>query len=332
MLLISGSFIIAFIVTFALLPFWIRYAKAHGVVGKDMNKPSGVMVAEAGGMVVTGAIVIGLLYLAGVLGFYSKNWRAVTVIFGAIGTVVLVGVIGIVDDFRGWKVGLKQWQKPLLTIPAALPFLLVNLPRTSIDIPFLGIKNVGLVLPLLFVPMSVVGASNAFNMLAGYNGLEAGMGMIILGTFSFLSYLNGQTVAVVFSLIGFFALGGFLIFNWYPARVFPGDTLTYPMGAFIAIAALLGRVEKFALVLFIPYFLDFILTMRKKMKVEAFGKVNPDGSLDQPYDGIYDSAHLVISVLQRVKKKVYERDVVIAILGFELVLGVACIAIALATR
>ena len=59
-------------------------------------------------------------------------------------------------------------------------------------------------------------------------------------------------------------------------------------------------------------------------KVEAFAKVNEDGSLEQPYDKIYDLTHLAIAVLKRLKTKVYERDVVIFIFGIELFLvGVA---------
>ncbi|MDP2841599.1 MAG: hypothetical protein Q8O17_04910 [Candidatus Methanoperedens sp.] len=41
--------------------------------------------------------------------------------------------------------------------------------------PFLGTLDIGLLYPLLIIPIGMIGASNAFNMLAGYNGLEAGM-------------------------------------------------------------------------------------------------------------------------------------------------------------
>jgi UDP-N-acetylglucosamine--dolichyl-phosphate N-acetylglucosaminephosphotransferase len=50
--------------------------------------------------------------------------------------------------------------------------------------------------------------------------------------------------------------------------------------------------------------------MRKRLRVEAFAKVNDDGSLEQPYDKLYDITHLAIAVLRNIKSKVYERDVV----------------------
>ncbi len=47
------------------------------------------------------------------------------------------------------------------------------------------------------------------------------------------------------------ALLAFLWFNWYPAKVFPGDTLTYSVGALVACIAILGDMEKIAVILFI---------------------------------------------------------------------------------
>jgi len=55
--------------------------------------------------------------------------------------------------------------------------------------------------------------------------------------------------------------------------------MTYSVGALIAIVAILGNIEKFALFLFIPYFLEFILKARGKFKKESFAEVQEDGSL-----------------------------------------------------
>jgi len=318
------AYVISFGMTFFLMPSWIRHAIKIKLVGRDMHKTETQMIPEAGGVIVLTAITVSLLYYAGIQAFFLHHEHSLSVIFGSIASLLLVGGIGFMDDFGGWKRGLKQWQKPLLTLPAAIPFLMVNLHRTTMDFPFIGVKDIGLLFPLLFIPVAIVGASNAFNMLAGYNGLEAGMGMIILGTLSILSYFNGEYLAVVFCLIGFFALFAFITFNWYPSKIFPGDTMTYPIGAFIAICAILGMVEKFALILFIPYYLDFLLPLRKRMKVEAFAKINSDGSFETPYDSIYDSTHLVIFVLKKFKNRVDEKDVVLTILGFEFLLAIFC--------
>jgi UDP-N-acetylglucosamine--dolichyl-phosphate N-acetylglucosaminephosphotransferase len=164
-------------------------------------------------------------------------------------------------------------------------------------------------------------------MLAGYNGLEAGMGAIILGTMGLIAWRTGSGWVAMLAISAFFALLAFLVYNWYPAKVFPGDTLTYSIGALIACVAILGNMEKIAIVLFIPYFLDFLLPLRKKLHVEAFAKVNRDNSLEMPYRGIYDMTHLGIFVVGKVKSKVFERDVVVSILALEVILAVLTIVV-----
>ena len=79
-------------------------------------------------------------------------------------------------------------------------------------------------------------------------------------------------------------------------------------------------MERIAIILFVPYFITFILKARSRFKAESFATVNKDGSLDMPYNGIYDLTHFAIFMLKRMKMMVYERDVVIFILGIELVI------------
>jgi UDP-N-acetylglucosamine--dolichyl-phosphate N-acetylglucosaminephosphotransferase len=161
-------------------------------------------------------------------------------------------------------------------------------------------------------------------MVAGYNGLEAGMGVLILSTMSYFAYRSGNQNAMILALCMVGALLAFLYFNWYPAKVFPGDTMTYSVGALAACVAILGDMEMIALILFLPYAIDFFLQIRSRFKSEAFAKVNEDGSLDKPGNGIYHMTHLALSVLKRVKGRVYERDVVLFLYGIELlVIGCA---------
>lgn len=320
-LLVAGSFIIAFLVTYLSVPVWQAFTHRTGLVGKDMNKLGEVKVSEMGGATVLAGFLAGSFYYLGLESFGFKAGVNTAAAFALLATVLIAALIGMVDDLLGWKLGLKQWQKPLLTIPAAIPIILVNAGRSAVDIPFFGYVDWGLVYPLILVPLGVVGAANAFNMLAGYNGLEAGMGVIILGTLGSIAWFKGEVWVGVVALIAAAALLAFLRYNWFPARLFPGDTLTYSIGALIGGVAIMGRLEKIGLLLFIPYFLDFLLPMRRRLKVEAFARVSEDGSLDPPYDQCYDLTHGAIFVLKRVKKKVYERDVVCLLLGVELILA-----------
>jgi UDP-N-acetylglucosamine--dolichyl-phosphate N-acetylglucosaminephosphotransferase len=188
--------------------------------------------------------------------------------------------------------------------------------------------DLGLLYPLLIVPLGVIGATNGFNLLAGYNGLEAGMGLVIFAVFGFTGLFVGKLWIAFIAFIVYACLLAFLAFNWYPAKVFPGNSFTYAVGALIATLAILGNMERIALWLFIPYFLEILLYLRARVvdrmgDVQAFAKVNNDGSLELPYKHIYDTTHLAIWILKRVKEKVYERDVVLFLIAVEALFAIS---------
>jgi UDP-N-acetylglucosamine--dolichyl-phosphate N-acetylglucosaminephosphotransferase len=322
-LLILLSFPISFSITYWLTYKWIRVAMKANIVGKDLNKMGMPTIPEMGGVPVIGGVLGGLLYYVALNTFFLNQMRYNIYVLGAMATALMISIIGILDDTLGWKIGLSKIQKPLLTIPAAIPIMVINAGVTSISLPIVGYVNLGPLYPILLVPVGIVGASNAFNMLAGYNGLECGMGIIILLAISTTCYLTGSSWVAVMGGVLISALMAFLIFNWYPAKIFPGNAFTYLVGAMIAVLAIFGNVEKLALILFIPYYLDFLLPLRKRMNVEAYAKVNPDGSLDLPYEGIYDVTHIFIKIIKGVKGKVYEKDVVIGILVTEALISLA---------
>lgn len=315
-----APFAVSFFATYVLIPIWIRAALRIKLTGKDMNKYDRPDVAEMGGIVVNAGFLLGVLVYIGLSTFYFHQSLNLIYILAVISTCLIIMIVGMLDDILGWKIGLTRWQKPVLTSIAALPMMAVNSGESIMNVPVLGSVDFGILYPLLIVPIGITGAANGFNILAGYNGLEAGMGIITLGGLSFIAWYTGSSWVAMLSLCMVFPLLAFLIYNWKPAKIFPGDSFTYPVGALIASVAILGNMEKVAVLLFLPYFLDFILPMRKRMNVEAYAKVNKDNSLEMPYDGIYDVAHLAIFILKKVKRKVYEEDVVTFILLIEMLL------------
>ncbi|MBS7248671.1 MAG: hypothetical protein QXN15_10830 [Candidatus Jordarchaeales archaeon] len=319
--LLLVSPVLSFVVAFILTRRWIPVAHRVGIVGKDMNKPGRPEVAEMGGVPVFAGVASGLMFYIAINSFVLNQRSLNLPLFAALSTIFMITIVGIIDDSLGWKIGLKQWHKPLLTIPAAVPMMAAGVGISIISLPLVGTIDLGLLYPLLIIPIGIVGASNGFNMLAGYNGLEAGMGVIILSAMSLYAYAMGDSWVAMIGISTIAALLAFLYFNWYPAKVFPGNTLTYMVGAIMACMAILGNMEKLALILFIPYYMDFILPLRAKMKTEAFGKVNEDGTLDQPYNKIYDVTHLFILIIKKIKRRVYEKDVTVGVILLE-----ACIA------
>ncbi|MBN1896548.1 MAG: glycosyl transferase family 4 [Candidatus Aenigmarchaeota archaeon] len=323
---------VSFLTTFLLVPRWMNKATGMGLEGKDMNKYDRRKVPEAGGVTVIAGAVSGILIYIFLNTFYFSSEVGAVEIFAALTTILLAGFVGFIDDILGWKSGMTQRTKVLLTIPIAIPLAIVNAGESIMNIPFLGFVDFGMFFPLLLVPLGIIGATNGYNMLAGYNGMEAGTGAIILSTLALISWLSGAGWVSMIALIVAFSLLAFLWFNKVPARIFPGDSLTYAVGATIAVVAILGNMEKFALILFIPFFFDVLMFVRfrfidKVNNIEAFGKVNKDGSLDMPYGKVYDFTHLMIKLLKVFKKKVYERDVVLMVFLTEFVLALIALSI-----
>lgn len=321
------SMIIAFAATVFIIPIWIKKAKQVRLLGKDMNKYDKPEVAEGGGVVFVLGTIFAVLFYIFTKTFYFGQGSNNVEIFAIALTLLLAGFVGFMDDMLGWKVGITRRNKILLTIPICIPLVVINSGESLMNIPVFGFVQFGILYPLVIVPIGVIGASNGYNMLAGFNGLEAGMGVIILSMLGFIScFVNGNLwlAAIAFSAVG--ALLGFLIFNWCPAKVFPGDSLTYSVGALIAAVAILGNMEKIALFLFIPFILDALLSLwpelRGKGKVEAFGRPKPDGTLAMPYKSISDMTHVSMKVMGKLKKNVRESDVTGFLLAVEAALAV----------
>jgi len=329
---VGSVLLTSFFCTLFLTDRWIKSTKATQLLGKDMNKYEKPLVSRSGGIAVALAVCFSLLIYISLKTFYWEipTGREIPThlveAFAISATVLLAGFLGFTDDILGWKQGLTQLQKFLLTIPIALPLMVINAGVSAMDIPILGSVNFLLFYPLLIVPVGVVGAANGFNMLAGYNGIEAGMGVIIFTTFGVTGLIIENYWISLIAFIVSASLLAFLLFNWYPAKVFPGNSFSYSIGSLIAVVAILGNMEKLAVWLFSLYFIEGLLYFRARVidkagDVQAFGVPNEDGSLEMPYEKVYDTTHFALWALKKVKKKVYERDVVCFVLFVQFVLA-----------
>ena len=308
--------LVSFLTTLVIVPKWIKRAYQEGLTGRDMHKVDKRVVAEAGGIGVLGGFILGVFLYVAINTFYFQDQIHVLEILGLLGVLFLAALIGVVDDLLGWKRGLSRRVRILMLIFAAVPLMVLNVGQSTV----MGI-NFGLFFPLILIPLGVVATTTTFNFLAGYNGLETGQGIIMLVALAIVTFLVGKAWLSVVALCMVASLIAFYTFNRYPSKVFPGDMMTYVIGALIACIAILGNIEKIAIFFFIPYILECILKSRGKLKKESFAKLNKDGSLEQPYEKIYGLEHLAIKILKTIKpsKKVYEREVTFLIHGFQIV-------------
>lgn len=271
------SFLVAFLAAFSATPFIIHNSKRVGLAGKDQNKLSKPLVPEMGGIAIVFGLSLGLLSSIA-FGYNSLPFEKIVVLLGALATILLMGLIGTIDDLYA----LKRRVKAPLPFLSAIPLSAVRAGTRVMNLPFLGSVNFGSWYPLLVVPLGVGGASNAFNMLAGLNGLEAGMGIVMALAIALAAFSSNavEALLVAVSLLG--ALLAFFYYNRYPARVFPGDVGTYTIGATIACAVIIGNLELLGFLLFLPYFLELIFKLKSRFLAQSFGIPQKDGTLKPP--------------------------------------------------
>lgn len=212
--------------------------------------PAVLLAAIAGGAVMT------LLGLAP-----SSVWGGL-----GLATFVLAGgaALGLYDDYckltRRGKDGIRARHKLLAqSVIAAIACtgaaLLLGPEGRALYLPFSSIQISWLMIPLGMIVM--VGASNAYNLTDGLDGLAGGTGAIAfyaLGGAAALFAIFGQTdpaLSWTVAMLGMAAAGGllgFLLWNRHPAKVFMGDTGSLALGALLGLMAVLGRMELLLLI------------------------------------------------------------------------------------
>ncbi len=257
--------------TYLFLPWLIDSLRGTRAVGKDLNKPNKPLVPEMGGIGVMLGFYVGVTLLVVVSDPLDAPARPF--FYAALLASLGAGIVGLMDDMFG----MRKRTKAILPFILALP--LGAAEYQSGDVYLLGM-NLG-ILMIAAVAAGITSAANAANMLEGLNGLGAGLMSIMSATTIALSYLLGSSegLFLLFPLLG--SLVAFLWYNRYPARVFPGDSMTLFAGATIAAAAIVSSPSMKTLValLFIPMIAEFVLKARGRFLGENYGKPGDDGRL-----------------------------------------------------
>lgn len=252
---IAAIFACSVALTAISMPFLLRKLYAAKIVGHDVNKEGRPEVAEMGGLAIIMGATGALLFAIALRTFFGYQFGLVEML-AAMLTMAIIALVGTFDDLFN----IRQSVKAVLPAVAALPLVAVSAAgSTAISVPFVGSVDFGFFYIFLLIPLGVTVASNLTNMLAGFNGMEAGMGAVVFATTLLLSFANGSTEMAMLSAAMLGALAVFLRFNWFPARVFMGDIGTLAIGATLASAVIIGNLETVGAILVIPYLLDFAI-------------------------------------------------------------------------
>ena len=182
-----------------------------------------------------------------------------------------------------------------------------------------------------YVYMSAVSifSPNSINILAGVNGLEVGQSIVLaliflINDFCYLFSSNTSQAANdshLFSVIFIVPFVGVSIallqYNWFPARVFVGDTYCYFSGMVFAIVGILGHFSKTLMLFLIPQVINFIYSVPQLFHIipcprHRLPRFNADDGLMYPSFGELEKptarSATILTILEAVKFIKLERD------------------------
>jgi UDP-GlcNAc:undecaprenyl-phosphate/decaprenyl-phosphate GlcNAc-1-phosphate transferase len=235
------GFLVALGVVLVLTPAVGRVARVLGVVDEPLERRRVHLAAvpRLGGV----ALFLGLFVPA--LAFLELTGPYRGILLGA----ALATTVGMVDDFRG----LPWWGKLGGQIAAAAVPVYYGVDIDRFTFPILGIHALPEWLAAGLAVLWIVAIMNMVNFLDGLDGLAAGVCGISGATFAVIALSLDRPDAAVLSAIVAGGCLGFLRHNFYPARIFMGDSGALLLGFVLATVSIQGLLKTAATVaLFFP--------------------------------------------------------------------------------
>jgi UDP-GlcNAc:undecaprenyl-phosphate GlcNAc-1-phosphate transferase len=220
-------FLLCFCIAFLTTPWVINLAK-RGNIGLDSPNESRKRhvnpIPRLGGMPIILSMSIGLILILTTWPASTTDWFPVLV------GMLLMCALGLWDDFK--PLGARN--KLVIQIFIAVLVYAMGLRIETMTYPG---GNWRVSLGLLGLPLTIfwlIAVPNIVNLIDGFDGLAAGLGLFMAVTLGIVGWMNEQLPVAwyAFSMAG--ALLGFLVFNFPPARIFLGDGGAYLIGFCIA--------------------------------------------------------------------------------------------------
>ena len=140
--------------------------------------------------------------------------------------------------------------------------LIFQIAVASVFVIFIDKATIFMKMPLLQYGVSIiwiVGIMNSFNLLDNMDGLSSGIALISSLIFAFISYQTGNVPLAYLYLILAFVMLGFLPMNFYPSKVFMGDSGSLFIGYTIATLSIMGGYTEISRLTQLPVIIPVII-------------------------------------------------------------------------
>jgi UDP-N-acetylglucosamine--dolichyl-phosphate N-acetylglucosaminephosphotransferase len=304
-----GLSILSYVASDAMIKGVAPMLAEAGRAGTDLNKVGRPKIPESLGVVV-GTVFLVTIFLF--LPFPFMSWFLETgskdsleFPFQRLGeyTAALLSIcsmlfLGFADDV----LNLKWRHKVVLPAIATLPLLIlyrVTFGVTNVVVPIQFRAQLGPIFDLgvfyyLYMAAVAIFCTHSINILAGVNGVEVGQSLVIcasliihsvIGIFSGIVAVKDHCFFALYILLPFFAVSLALFkSNWYPAKVFVGDTYCYFAGMTFAVVGILGHFSKTLMLFFLPQIFNFLFSVPQLFGLipcprHRLPRLGPDGKL-----------------------------------------------------
>lgn len=217
----------AFLLSAFITALVIRYALRRSLLDIPNERSSHTTPTPRGGGLAIAVTFLGTVTLSGVLGYVSAD-----IALALTGGGALIAVIGWLDD-HGHIAPLWRALVHFVAAGWAL-FWLGGMPELRLGVWSLPLGWFG----HLLAAVGIVWLINLYNFMDGVDGLAGGEAVTIAMGGAILLGLAGALDLALVALLLAAASGGFLIFNWPPAKIFMGDVGSGLLGYVFAVLAL----------------------------------------------------------------------------------------------
>lgn len=264
----------AFLIAVLLVPIIKKAAVYFGAVDNPKEAERKIhknIMARGGGIAIYLSFVI---VSFAILGGYSKQFIGLVVA----GTMVMI--VGLIDDIKRLSPWIKLAVQVVAALVAAVGFgitieTITNpLGNTLVFTQATNAINLfGLHLSFNWIAVGLavlwlVGMTNTINFLDGIDGLSGGVSAIAAGIIFLLSISQkvNQPETALLSIVLVGGCIGFLVYNFYPAKIFNGDSGAYFLGMTLGILAIFSgaKLATAALVLGLPI-LDAVWAVLRRL-------------------------------------------------------------------